>query len=82
MVVIHRVFGYRFVIYTADHAPAHVHVTGPGQGKINLLGSGGRVELVYSVGISRPDMRRLMQEADARRSAFLEAWEQIHGRSD
>lgn len=77
MVVIHRVLGYRFVIYTADHAPAHVHVTGPGQAKINLLGSDGRVELVYSVGISRPDMRRLMQEAAARRSAFLEAWEQI-----
>jgi len=70
------------VIYKADHAPAHVHVTGPGQAKVNLLGPGGRVELVYSVGISRPEMRRLMQEADARRSAFLEAWEQIHGRSD
>ncbi len=36
MVVVHRVLGFRFVIYTLDHAPAQVHVTGPGQAKFNL----------------------------------------------
>lgn len=36
MVVIHRAFGFRFVISTADHDPAHIHITGPGQAKINL----------------------------------------------
>lgn len=78
MVLVHRVRGYRFVIYTLDHAPAHVHVTGPGQAKINLVGAGGGVELVYSVGISRTDMRRLMAEATAHRDAFLLEWERIH----
>ena len=47
MVAVHRAYGYRFVIYTLDHEPAHVHVTGPGQAKINLLGPGGAPELVW-----------------------------------
>ncbi|HEY5819491.1 MAG TPA: DUF4160 domain-containing protein [Mesorhizobium sp.] len=27
----HRAFGFRIVIYTLDHEPAHVHITGAGQ---------------------------------------------------
>jgi len=79
MVVVHRAYGYRFVIYTLDHEPAHVHITGPGQAKINLLGPGGTPELVWSVGIKRSDMRRLFAEAVERRDEFLKAWERIHG---
>jgi hypothetical protein len=79
MVVVHRAHGFRFVIYTADHAPAHVHVTGPGQAKINLLGPEGVPELVYSIGIKRPEMRRLMAEVAAHREVFLREWERIHG---
>jgi Domain of unknown function (DUF4160) len=59
MVVAHRAYGYRLVIYTLDHEPAHVHITGPGQAKINLLGPEGAPELVWSVGIKRSDIRRL-----------------------
>jgi len=79
MVVVHRAYGYRFVIYTLDHEPAHVHITGPGQAKINLLGPGETPELVWSVGIKRSDMRRLFAEAVERRDEFLKAWERIHG---
>jgi hypothetical protein len=79
MVVIHRAHGFWFVIYTADHEPAHVHVTGPGQAKINLLGPGGVPELVYSIGIKRPDIRRLLAEVTAHRDAFLREWGRIHG---
>jgi len=82
MVVVHRSYGYRFVIYTLDHEPAYVHVTGAGQAKIDLLGSSGRPELVYSVGIGRADLRRLMAEATVRRDDFLREWERIHGRRD
>jgi hypothetical protein len=82
MVVIHRAHGFRFVIYTLDHEPAHVHITGPGQAKISLLGPGRQPELVSSVGIKRPDLRRLMLEVVERQDAFLEAWELIHGRID
>ena len=79
MVVVHRAHGYRFVIYTLDHEPAHVHLTGPGQAKINLLGPDGAPELVSSVGIKRSDMRRLFAEVVERREEFLKAWERIHG---
>jgi hypothetical protein len=26
MIVVHRAHGFRFVIYTADHEPAQIHV--------------------------------------------------------
>lgn len=77
MVLIHRAFGYRFVIYTLDHEPAHLHITGAGQAKINLAGDD--PELVYSIGIKRPDMRRLMREVAENKEYFLKQWERIHG---
>ncbi|QEE47102.1 DUF4160 domain-containing protein [Rhizobium sp. WL3] len=79
MVVVHRAFGFRFVIYTQDHEPAHVHVTGAGQAKINLLGRDGRTELVYSIGISRADLRRIMNEVATEQARLLTEWERIHG---
>ena len=79
MVVVHRAFGFRFVIYTADHDPAHIHITGPGQAKINLLGPDGNPDLVYSIGIKRSDMKRLMLEVIERQRQLLEDWERIHG---
>ena len=82
MVVIHRAHGFRFVIYTADHEPAHIHITGAGQAKINLLGSQGIPELVSNIGIKRLEMRRLLEEAIERRDEFLRQWERIHGRDD
>lgn len=82
MVVIHRAHGFRFVIYTADHEPAHIHITGAGQAKINLFGPDGKPEAVSVVGIKRPDMRRLMADVNERRDEFLQEWERIHGQSD
>ena len=51
MVVVHRAYGYRFVIYTLDHEPAHIHLTGPAQAKINLLGRGRNAR----IGLERRD---------------------------
>ena len=79
MVVIHRAHGFRFVIYTADHDPAHIHITGPGQAKINLSGPDGRPELVSSTGIKGSAMRKLMTEVEDRRDEFLQEWNRIHG---
>lgn len=79
MVVVHRAFGFRFVIYTQDHEPAHVHITGAGQAKINLLGRAGQPELVYSFGISRADLRRILREVVAEQAWLLKEWERIHG---
>ena len=79
MVVVHRAHGFRFVIYTADHEPAHIHITGRGQAKINLTGADGKHELIHVVGIKQPDMRRLMAVVAERREEFLMAWKRIHG---
>lgn len=78
MVVVHRAYGYRFVIYTSDHEPAHVHVVGEGFGKINLIGGDGAPHLVSSVGIKRSDMRRLLDEVRDRKDEMIAAWENIH----
>ena len=82
MVVIHRAHGFRFVIYTADHDPAHIHITGAGQAKVNLSGSDGRPELVSVAGIKRSDMARLMSEVAEHREEFMKEWERIHGTSE
>ena len=82
MVVVHRAHGFRFIIYTSDHEPAHVHITGAGQAKINLLGPNGAPEIVFSVGIKRSDMRRLIADMIHRRDDFLKEWERIHGQRD
>jgi hypothetical protein len=36
-------------------------------------------EIVFSAGIKRADMRRLLAEATARRDDFLKEWERVHG---
>ncbi len=82
MVVVHRAHGFRFVIYTLDHEPAHVHITGPGQAKINLLGPDGVPEVVSSIGIKRSDIRRLISVVIEHRDTFLQEWEGIHGQRD
>jgi hypothetical protein len=80
MVVVHRAYGFRFVIYTLDHEPAHIHIIGSGQAKVSLLGAEGRPELVWSIGIKRSAMRNLMSEVALHRDALLKEWERIHGR--
>jgi len=79
MVVVHRAHGFGFVIYTFDHEPAHVYITGAGQAKINIIGPNGAPEAILSVGIKRADMRCLMAEAARHQAHFLAEWEKIHG---
>ncbi len=64
MVVVHRALGFRFVIYTLNHEPAHVHITSAGQAKINLLGADGRPEMVQSIGIKRTEWEKIHGSKD------------------
>ena len=70
------------MIYTQDHEPAHVHITGPGQAKINLRGASGKPEAVYSIGIKAADMRRLLEQATENQLHLLAEWKRIHGPDD
>ena len=83
MVVVHRTHGFRVIVYTQVHEPAHVHIVGAeGRAKINLLGPDDRPEVVDVFGIRRSDMRRLLTEVTEHRDRFMQEWERIHGRSD
>jgi hypothetical protein len=79
MVVVHRAHGLRFVIYLSDHEPAHVHLIGGGEAKVDLVGPDGNPKLVWVVGISRADLRRLLVEIGERQAEFLAAWRRLHG---
>jgi hypothetical protein len=79
MVTIHRALGLRVVIFVDDHEPAHVHVFGDGEAKINLAGSGDEPELVWAAGMKRGEVRRAMALVKEHRRDFAACWRQIHG---
>ena len=79
MVTVHRAHGLRFVIYVDDHEPAHVLVIGDGEAKIRLVGATGDVELIWSVGLSRSDLRRAIREVAKHRDTLMGKWNEIHG---
>ena len=79
MVTVLRTEGLRVVIYVNDHSPAHVHVFGDGEAKINLLGA---PELVWADGMTRGEVRRAMRVVAEQRAVLLQRWKDIHGRVD
>lgn len=79
MVTIYRGHGLQVVIFVDDHEPAHVHVFGDGQAKINLLGPDGEPELVWADGMKRNDVRRAMRIVTEQKTLFLRRWTEIHG---
>ena len=79
MVTVLHAHGLRVVIFVNDHRPAHVHVFGDGEAKINLLGSDGAPALVWADGMSRGEIRRAMRTVTEQQTALLARWEDIHG---
>jgi Domain of unknown function (DUF4160) len=79
MVAIYRAHGLRIVIFVDDHEPAHVHVFGDGQAKINLIGVAGAPELIWVEGMKRSDVRRAMKIVVEHQQAFLSRWKELHG---
>mgnify|MGYP000007999800 CR=1 FL=1 len=71
MVTIYRAHGLRSVIFTNDHEPAHVHVFGDGELKINLVGPDGIPALVWAQGMKVNDVRRAVQIVENQQDAFL-----------
>ncbi len=82
MVTVLRAHGLRVVIYANDHRPAHVHVFGDGEAKIDLLGPDGAPGLVWADGMTRGEVRRAVRLVAEQRAFLLARWEDIHGRVD
>ena len=82
MVTVLRADGLRLVIFVNDHLPAHVHVFGDGEVKIDLLGADGTPVLIWADGMSRGDIRRAMRLVVEQQRFLLARWEEIHGRVD
>lgn len=77
MVTIHREAGFRFVIFTDDHEPAHIHVYGDGSAKIDIAGNA--PALVQADGMKAGDLRKAMRIAADRQAEFLARWRSMHG---
>jgi hypothetical protein len=80
MVTVHRAHGFRFVIFTNDHAPPHVHVFGQGgEAKIILEGRDG-ITVDWVAGINRGDLRKVMLETRRERERLIAMWRTIRER--
>jgi len=79
MVTVLRTGGFRVVIFTDDHEPAHVHVFADGEAKINLSGPGGGPELIWAVGMKHADVRKCLKLIEENGEALLARWNEIHG---
>lgn len=79
MVTVLRAFGLRVVIFIDDHEPAHVHVFGDGQAKINLVGPDGSPALVWAEGMKRSEVRRAFDIVAQNQTTLLQRWREIHG---
>lgn len=82
MVTVFRAYGLRVIIFVDDHVPAHVHVFGDGQAKINLSGASGAPELVWAEGMTRAEIRKATRIVVEQQAMLKTRWEDIHGRID
>ena len=82
MATVFRAHGLRVVIFVDDHQPAHVHVFGDGQAKIDPLGAGGAPELIWADRMTRTEIRQAMRIVIDQQAMLLTRRENIHGRLD
>ena len=79
MSTVYEFAGLRVVIYTNDHAPAHVHVMGNGGGRcLQFECAAGLVAMRGSLGFSKHEISRIENELNHYRDMLIAAWEQIH----
>ena len=81
MVTVLRDSGFRIVIYSNDHDPAHVHVVkgkskGSGHAKFNIASG---VELVEAVNLNASEIRKAGRIVRDNQQLLLEKWNEIHG---
>ena len=75
-----RIGGWRVMIYTLDHAPAHVHFVGPeGRAKIVLNCPDGPVLPIDVRGFDTATLKKALHIVEQELSKLCQAWRSIHG---
>jgi hypothetical protein len=74
MVTVLRAAGTRFVIYLNDHEPAHVHVYGDGEARIDIV----HLRAISNRGMSKRDLGRGLNIIFENQTMLLRRWGQIH----
>jgi hypothetical protein len=75
-----RIDGWRVMIYSLDHPPAHVHLVSPdGRAKIALNCPDGPVVPIEARGIDAGTLKRTLRLIENERLALCHAWRDIHG---
>jgi Domain of unknown function (DUF4160) len=77
MPAILRERGLSFCIYTEDHPPAHVHVRGDGEVKIDIGAT--HASVVWNKGLSARYIKIALAVVNRERAILLDAWARIHG---
>jgi len=75
MITVLRAGGLRFVIYLNDHEPAHLHVYGDGEARIDIV----TLRVLSVRGMSQRDVSRALVTTAEKRDYFLQYWTDIHG---
>lgn len=76
-----RIGGYRVVIYTNDHRPAHVHVMDDGREAVFILHCPkGPPVLRENMGFRRHELNSLVSELATELKILCKKWSEIHGK--
>jgi len=70
------------MIFLDDHVPAHVHVFGDGEAKIEIGGDEQSPRMIYAERLSGAMQRRAIAAVAENRAMLLMRWVEIHGRTD
>ncbi len=71
-----RVKGYRFIIFTNDHPPPHIHVKqAEGGAKINL----NPIEIVEHFDLNQRQLREIEEIVEENQSFLMEKWQEFQG---
>jgi len=75
-----RLSGYRVIIYTSDHRPAHVHVRGAGKEALFYLNCpDGPPEVRGNFRFNTGELTRIQVKLIPHVVALCAAWKEMHG---
>ncbi|MBB1249174.1 DUF4160 domain-containing protein [Rhizobium sp. G21] len=75
MVTVFREAGIRFVIYTDDREPAHVHVYGDGEARIDIF----TIRVLTNRGMTKRELSRALALVEDHQANLIAQWRRIHG---